>query len=215
MLISDNSGIDDVILQQLVASGAKVIHYTPVDMDCIEADMKWMIKEYGSVDGIVYGIVHSDFRPLLFVKPEIVNQITSDNYGLFVEVMRCLKKYKGLNEGASVVALSSISSIRAMKAKMAFCASKAALDAAVRCLAVEFADKGIRVNSVQKGFVDADFEKGHIQDIEAINENAAEKKAPLGVTKAIEVANTVVFLLSDAATTITGTSIVIDGGYTA
>lgn len=128
--------------------------------------------------------------------------------------MRVLKKTRGLKEKASVVALSSISSIRAMKAKMAFCSAKAALDAAVRCLALELADKGIRVNSIQKGVVDADFEKGHIQDITAINDGSAKKMSPLGVTKAIEVANTIAFLLSNATTTITGTSIVIDGGYT-
>ena len=64
-----------------------------------------------------------------------------------------------MENGASIVAMSSISSIKAMKAKMAFCSSKAALDAAVRCLAVEFANDGIRVNSVKKGGVDVDFEK--------------------------------------------------------
>ena len=215
LLISDNSGIDETILRKLVGRGAVAFQYEPDGMEAIEADMKWMGKEYGRIDGVVYGIVHSDFRPLQFVKPDIVNQITKDNYGIFIEVMRSLRKHKGLNEGASVVALSSISSIRAMKAKMAFCASKAALDAAVRCLAVELADKGIRVNSIQKGFVDADFEKGHIQDIAAINGAGSEKGAPLGVTKAEEIANTVAFLLSDATRTITGTAIVIDGGYTA
>jgi short-chain dehydrogenase/reductase SDR len=125
-----------------------------------------------------------------------------------------LKKSRGIANGASIVAMSSISSIRAMKAKMAFCSAKAALDAAVKCLAVELGDKGIRINSVQKGGVDADFDKDHIQDVTAINENATEQKQILGLTRAIEVANTVAFLLSDAATTITGTSIVIDGGYT-
>ena len=100
-----------------------------------------------------------------------------------------------------------------MKAKMAFCASKAALDASIRCLAVELLEKGIRVNSVQKGFVDEDFEKGHIQDINAINDGSINKSI-LRITKASEIANLIAFLLSDATQTITGTSIVIDGGYT-
>ena len=127
--------------------------------------------------------------------------------------MRSLHKAKGLKEGASVVAMSSISSIRAMKAKMAFCAAKAALDASVRCLAVELACKGIRVNSVQKGGVDVDFEKDHIQNINTLNEEFTSRKQFLGISKAGEVANVVAFLLSDATRTITGTSIVIDGGY--
>ena len=76
------------------------------------------------------------------------------------------------------------------------------------------ADKKIRVNSIQKGVVDTDFEKGHIQDVASINDGEAEKKTPLGPSSAVEIANVVAFLLSDATKTITGTSIVIDGGYT-
>ena len=80
-------------------------------------------------------------------------------------------------------------------------------------MAVELADKGIRFNSIQKGVVDTDFEKDHIMDVTAINEGLAEKMTPLGHSTAEEVANVVAFLLSDATRTITGSSIVIDGGY--
>jgi NAD(P)-dependent dehydrogenase (short-subunit alcohol dehydrogenase family) len=104
-----------------------------------------------------------------------------------------------------------------MKAKMAFCASKAALDAAVRCLSVELAPQGIRVNTIQKGSVDVDVQKAHIQDVKAVRGEEAtnENQAPLGVVKAEEIAETVVFLLSDAVKTMTGTTVIIDGGYTA
>ena len=214
LFVGDGSGLDIAIENQLVVLGASLTKYKVEDGNSIEDGLLSIVKETGSFDGVVFGIVHSDFKPLQFVKPELVTKISYDNYGLFVEIMRSLKKAKGFNNNASVVAMSSISSIRAMKAKMAFCAAKAALDAAVRCLAVELADKGIRVNSVQKGGVDTDFEKGHIQDIAVINEGATEKLSPLGITKAEEVANVVAFLLCDATKTITGTSIVIDGGYT-
>ena len=214
LFVSDESGLDTAIENQLMELGASLTKYKVEEDNSIEKDLIGIVKEKGSFDGVVFGVVHSDFKPLQFVKPELVNKISYDNYGLFVEIMRSLKKAKGFNSNASVVAMSSISSIRAMKAKMAFCAAKAALDAAVRCLAVELADKGIRVNSVQKGGVDTDFEKGHIQDIAVINDGATEKLSPLGITKAEEVANMVAFLLSDATRTITGTSIVIDGGYT-
>lgn len=214
LLIGNSTGIDKAIYLQLTELGASVLAYDNLDISVTELSIKELVKSEGCFDGVVFSIVHSDFKPLQYVKPDNVSEILNDNFGLFVEVMRSLKKAKGLNNGASVVAMSSISSIRAMKAKMAFCAAKAALDAAVRCLAVELADKGIRVNSVQKGGVDTDFEKGHIQDIAVINDGATEKLSPLGITKAEEVANVVAFLLSDATKTITGTSIVIDGGYT-
>lgn len=214
LVYGESSGIDETIIAQLKEMGASVVPFEQKNITLVESDLKQLVKDSEPFDGFVFTLMHSDFRPLQFVKPELIAEILNDNYALFVETMRILRKSKALKNGASVVALSSISSIRAMKAKMAFCSAKAALDAAVRCLAVELADKDIRVNSIQKGVVDVDFAKGHIQDVASINDGAAEKAAPLGVTKAEEVANTVVFLLSDATRTITGTSIVIDGGYT-
>ncbi len=214
LVYGESSGIDEAIVAQLKELGANVVSFEVKDITLVELELKGMVKDSVPFDGFVFTLMHSDFRPLQFVKSELIAEILNDNYLLFVEAMRVLRKSKALKNGASVVALSSISSIRAMKAKMAFCSAKAALDAAVRCLAVELADKDIRVNSIQKGVVDVDFAKGHIQDVAFINDAAAEIAAPLGVTKAEEVANTVAFLLSDATKTITGTSIVIDGGYT-
>lgn len=188
--------------------------YNRTDVNLIETNIKEIVHTESSFDGVVFAVVHSDFKPIQYVTPNIVNEITYDNYGMFIEVIRSLKKAKGFKQGASIVAMSSISSVRAMKAKTAFCASKAALDSAIKCLAVELGGKKIRVNSIQKGVVDADFEKSHIQDINIINEGESQSKAILGTTSATEIANVVAFLLSDATKTITGTSIVIDGGYT-
>ena len=214
LLVGGNTGIDKAIINQLFDLGASVSIYEELDVLCIESGIKTLINEGGAFDGIVFAIIHSDFKPLRFVKPSNVQSIMNDNFNVFIEVIRSLKKNKGLNNKSSIVAISSISSIRAMKAKMIFSASKAALDAAIRCLALELADNGIRINSVLKGVVDTDFEKLHIQDIAAINEGSTESKQVLGITRATEIANLVSFLLSDATETMTGTSIVIDGGYT-
>lgn len=214
LMVHDESSFDKTIKNQLEEFGASITLYKNTNVITIESDIKKVVEEFGAFDGVVFSVVHSDFKPLQFVKPELVNNIMYDNFGMFVEVMRCLKKSKGLVNNASVVAMSSISSIRAMKAKMAFCASKAALDAAIRCLAVELGDKGIRVNSIQKGGVDIDFEKEHIQDINSINDGATTTKQILGITRVEEIINVIAFLLSDATKTITGTSIIIDGGYT-
>lgn len=214
LFIGDSSSLDNSIINQIRLLGGIVTTCNDIHIENAEASITDLLECDSPFNGLVYGVVHSDFKPLQFIKPALVDSIMHDNYGIFIEVMRVLKKKHGLKDGASVVAMSSISSIRAMKAKMAFCSAKAALDAAIRCLAIELGDKGIRLNSVQKGGVDADLDKDHIQNIVSINDNATEKKQILGLTKAEEVANVVAFLLSDAATTITGTSIIIDGGYT-
>lgn len=216
LLIGCETGIDKATNSRLEDLGAEIFYYAIKAEANIESEVKELVKNSGGFDGVVFTVVHSDFRPLQYVKPNVVEEIMYDNCGLFIEAIRSLKKAKGINNSASIVALSSISSIRAMKAKMAFCASKAALDAAVRCLAVELGEKGIRVNSVQKGYVDSDFLKSHIQDISSIKSTSPEedKRLILGVTRSEEIVNLISFLLSDATKTITGTSIVIDGGYT-
>lgn len=226
LFVGGQTGLDEAILFLLKGSMGiltddnvheRLVIYENLAIGDIETDVKDIVRKSGGFDGVVFNVVHSDFRPLQFVKPELVSQITNDNYAVFIEVVRALKKCRGLKDGASIVAMSSISSSRAMKAKMAFCASKAALDAAVRCLAVELADRGIRVNSIQKGAVDVDVEKAHIQDVMAVRSEATiqENTAPLGKVKADEIAQVVAFLLSDAVKTITGTTIVVDGGYLA
>ena len=61
---------------------------------------------------------------------------------------------------------------------------------------------------------DTDFEKDQIQAVDAIRSENLQSAQPLGLCKSEEVANLVVFLLSDAVKTMTGTAIVLDGGYT-
>ena len=70
------------------------------------------------------------------------------NFYSFVELTRILTKKEYMNDGGSIVVVSSISSIRGYKAKSEYCVSKAAVDAFVRCAALELADRRIRVNSV-------------------------------------------------------------------
>lgn len=214
LVIKDSSSLNNAIIDKISSLGGQVCELKTDRTNNLESDIADLVKNIGPFDGYVFGVVHSDFRPLQFITSDIVEKLMYENFTLFIEIMRILKKYKGLNNGASVIAMSSISSIRAMKTKTIFCSAKAALDAAVRCLALELGRNRIRINSIQKGGVDADFDKSHIQTINEINNKATEHKQILGLTKATEVANLVAFLLSDAAPTITGTSIIIDGGYT-
>lgn len=206
LIVGGESALEKVVGEQLSIMGAEVVVYNP--------NTETESKPQGPFDGMVFGIVNSDFRPLKMVSHANMVQIMNQNFFLFIDVLRDLVKSKSLKDNSSIVVFSSISSTHAMKAKMAFCSSKAALDAAVRCLAVELAPKGIRINSIQKGGVDADFEKYHIQSISVLNDNDTANKQLLGMTSAVEIANMTGFLLSDSVKTMTGTAIVMDSGYT-
>lgn len=213
LVVGEESALNSVLVGHLSNLGADVVVSRTNTVAQVESDIAQLSAGI-SFDGFVFATMHSDFRPIKFLKPEIVAESINDNFALFVESVRSLLKGRLLKDGASIVAMSSISSFRAQKTKTAFCAAKAALDSAVRCLALELGDKGIRVNSVQKGATDADFSKEHIQTVTVLNDNATEKKQVLRTAKAEEVVNAVAFLLCDATPTMTGTSIVVDGGYT-
>lgn len=215
LLLGESTAIDSIIESVISELGGTLISLKFESIAEIGTEITSLIQKVGAVDGFIHTLVRSDFRPLKFVKPDLVESSMNLNYGSFIEAVRILIKCKGIRNNSSIVTLSSVSSVKAMKAKMAFCSAKAALDAAVRCLAVELAEKGIRVNSIQKGYLDIDFEKDHIKNITSVRKDNCDSVPPLGISDAKEIANLTAFLLSDATKTLTGTSITLDGGLIA
>ena len=111
LLIGGSNALDEAIFRQIKELGAKVEVYEERNTAHIESYIKQLVKSNGAFDGVVFAIVHSDFKPLQFVKPGNLNEILNDNFNVFIEVVRSLKKAKGMENGASIVAMSSISSI--------------------------------------------------------------------------------------------------------
>ena len=92
--------------------------------------------------------------------------------------------------------------------------SPSATDAAIRCLAVELAPKGIRLNSVKPGMV-ATKRLEELQNLVGSSQQLKETEARqyLGISEATDIANTICFLLSEDAKTISGTSMDVSGGF--
>lgn len=172
--------------------------------------VKEIIEQYGSIDGLVHCAGISSRKPLNVLRPAGFSKVMDVNFFSFEELTRLLTKKGNMNDGGSIVVMSSISSINGYKAKTEYCVSKAAVDAFVRCMALELADKKIRINSVMAAEVLTPLALKAKELNQAVG--ASEFNAPLGPSEPYEVANTIAFLLSDATKTITGTSILIDGG---
>jgi enoyl-[acyl-carrier protein] reductase III len=117
-----------------------------------------------------------------------------------------------LSRGSSIVALSSLGAVRAIPQYAAVGASKAALEALARHLALELGPEGIRVNVVSPGLVEtralAHFpNRAHLVEV-------ASQRTPLArLTTPDDVANVVAFLCSDAAAMVHGQTLHVDGGY--
>lgn len=185
-----------------------------LDSRAVESNINEIIASQGKFHGFVFAAGAGGVRPLSLTKPENMLSMMEANCFSFVESVRSLIKKRGIEPAGSIVAISSISSIRGLKSKLAYASSKAALDASVRCLAAELADKKIRVNSILKGGVTTDNKMDYVKNMVQLNDNETQKKQVLGEVSPDEIANLVCFLLSDAVKTMTGTSIILDGGYT-
>lgn len=180
----------------------------------IEPNFKKIVSLHGAFNGFVFCAGIGGVRPLSLTKLSFVAEMMNANVYSFIEMVRCITKRNCFVQGGSIVAISSVSSIKGLKSKTAYCASKAALDAAVRCMATELSDKGIRVNSILKGWVTSDMKSEFIKNNLDLNGGDDYKRQLLGPVKPCELANTVAFLLGDVTKSITGTSLLLDGGYT-
>ncbi len=114
--------------------------------------------------------------------------------------------------GGSIVAVSSLGALRAIPMYAAIGASKAALEALVRHLAVELAPDGIRVNAVSAGVVDTDALK-HFPHRDDILGNSLLKTPAGRLTAPEDVADVTLFLVSPLARMIVGQTVTVDGGY--
>ena len=107
-----------------------------------------IVEEYGKLDGLVHCAGISSRKPLNVLSKDGFSKVMDVNFYSFVELVKQCAKRRHINDGASIVVMSSISSIRGYKAKTEYCVSKASVDAFVRCMALELADRRIRINSV-------------------------------------------------------------------
>lgn len=109
----------------------------------------------------------------------------------------------------SIVNLSSVAAQFGLAGRAAYSAAKAGIEGLTRALAVEWAPRGVRVNAVAPGYIDTTMGLKGIK-----SRGKAEQLHPLNrLGMAKEVAATISFLLSEEASFITGTVVVVDGGY--
>ena len=172
--------------------------------------IKQISEKYGKIDGIVHCAGISSRKPLNVLTKDGFSKVMDINFYSFVELVRQTTKKRYFQDGGSVVVMSSISSIKGYKAKTEYCVSKASVDAFVRCMAAELAPRKIRINSVMAAEVLTPLALKARETTDAVG--ASGFSTPLGPSDPYEIANTVCFLLSDATKTITGTSLLIDGG---
>lgn len=175
-------------------------------------EMFRQIDEYfGRLDVLVNNAASGVLRPLMDLEESHWNWTMDINTKALLFCAQEAAKLMDKHGGGKIVSISSIGSIRVLENYTAVGVSKAALEALTRYLAVELAPKNIAVNAVSGGVVDTDA-LTHFPNREQLLENAKTRTPAGRVVEPDDLANVVMFLLSDEATMIRGQTIIVDGG---
>lgn len=194
-------------------------HYIyPFDItriDAIEEVVKNIANENGKINGFVHAAGIGTSKPLSMTKRDFLQNMMALHVYSFVDFVRVIAKKKMSDDGASIVAVSSATTLSADKGQVAYIATKGALDRLVRPMAIELGEsRKFRVNTVNPGWIKTDMFYNFIQEQGQERMDEILKPCFLGASEPADVANAIAFLLSDASKMITGQNIVIDGGWT-
>ena len=195
-------------LSSMEGDGHKVIPADLLNQDQLEN----LVSSITPVDGVVLCSGKGLTLPMQFATRDKLDDIFNTNFYAPFELLRLLYKKKKIQKQGSVVVLASLGGTQIFSGSNGvYGASKAALNSAMMFCAKEFASRKIRVNCICPGMVDTPLiHRGTVTE-EQLKEN--EKQYPLGRDgKPEDIAYAAIYLLSDAASWITGQDFVLDGG---
>lgn len=177
-----------------------------------EAERNRLVDRVGSLTGVVHCAGTSKLSPIRQATEKHITELSELNFFAPILLTQRLIDRGSIGFDSSILFISSIAAHIGVPGVGVYSGTKAAIEGAVRSLAVELAPQRIRVNCLAPSLVVTP-----LFDKVGSNTSIAEKEAdhPLGFGTVDDVANAAIYFLSDASRWITGQALIMDGGYSA
>jgi NAD(P)-dependent dehydrogenase (short-subunit alcohol dehydrogenase family) len=178
-----------------------------------EEDLRKLVENTPELHGIVHNAGMTKTLPFKFINRKDFDVLMQTNFYAPVFITQYLQKQKKIRKEASIVFISSIATFSAGVGDSMYAATKGAVSSLSKTLALELSKQQIRINCIQPGIIKTNiFEAGTLSG-EQLKET--ERKYPLGrFGNPEDIAYAAIYLLSDASNWMTGSNLVIDGGFT-
>lgn len=188
--------------------------------DQVSSAVAKVIAEYGQIDALINCAGIQTYGTVTNTTEEVWDRTFNVNVKSMFFMAKYVVPHMEKNGGGSIINVSSVQSLVSQKSVVAYSASKGAINAMTRAMAIDLAPSQIRVNAILPGAVDtpmlresAEIHKGNQTVADVLEEWG--KSHPLGrLAQTSEIAELAAFLASGAASFITGGSYIIDGGLT-
>ena len=185
------------------------------DLDALPKLIRSICKEHGPLSGLVHSAGLHQLKPLRVLKRSDMETLFGLNAAAGVMLVKGLSARGNYEPGASAVLISSVMARVAQSGAIAYCMSKAAVESAARAMALELLAQEIRVNCVAPAMVETAMTERALSLVGPEQSERILRHHPMGLGKPEDVAGAVCFLLSDASRYVTGSCLVVDGGYCA
>ena len=176
------------------------------DKDIVKNVLRNFVDEKGLFNGFVHAAGIYAFSPIKVFDKNQFQKMMDTNFWSGFDIVQILSKKSFSETEASFVMFSSVSAVKGGKGLLAYSASKAAISSAVRSVAKEICPRKQRINTVMPGNVQTPM-------TEPYQNNEVDSRSLLGASHPVDISFPVLFLLSDGARYITGTDLLVDGGY--